>query len=105
MGEGAQNGANLGAGSVDVVQDLAVLEAQDANPRKCQLLASDLVVVQTIGMLVLRAIQLECEASLGAVEVEDESPQCVLSPELETIESPPTQTCPKQLLCWRAVST
>ncbi len=63
-----------------------VSETQNANLSACELLASHAVVMEPIGILVLRTIQLEREASLRAIEVQHKSAHCVLSPELETRE-------------------
>jgi len=91
--------ANVVADLIDISQHVMISKAQNANlcPRK--LLGAASVVVQALGLMVMRSVQLEREASLGTVEVQHESALGMLTPKLETRERSASQTCPKKLLC------
>ncbi len=85
---GAEHFENLGADPIDVLQDVTVVEAQDANIDECKLLAAHAVILQAIGILVLRPIYFDREARFGTIEIQDKAANWMLSPEFETCERP-----------------
>jgi len=75
-----------------------ISKTQNAKLDERKLLGSDAVVVQAFGLLVLSAVQLECEASFSAIEVQHESAYWMLSPKLETSQGSPSQARPEESL-------
>jgi hypothetical protein len=73
---------------------LFISQPQDAISARSQALTARVVVLGLIKSAVRRAVQLEHESQLGAVEADDESMQDMLAPEFESQDSSIAQQSP-----------
>jgi hypothetical protein len=80
---------------VEVPVDLVVCESDHVDTAE-----SKVSITQAVGLCeVGRSVDLDCESTFGAVEVDDERADHVLAPELEATQSPSTDPIPDQSFC------
>ncbi len=85
------------------VIDFGVGEAQDADAFRLQKPLPPLVVGRLLGLVVDRPIAFDADPCDGAIEIEDEAPDRLLTTKAQPTELPSAQMLPKNLLGGRRV--
>lgn len=70
----------------------------ESDTRTFELRLTGCIGSPVFGRVMDGAVHLNCETQLTAIEIEDEPPDGMLTPELETVQAPVTQAIPEDRL-------
>ena len=88
-----------------IVEDIPGSDAHDAYPMLGEPAVALPIVVYLRRMVVMRTVDLDGEAGLGAVEIEDVAPDRMLTPEPQAFNAPRPQAVPQQRFGQAEVTT
>ena len=80
---------------------VSIFVANDANSERLQKLIASAVVSFGIGAVVRGAVQLDCQMSRWAIEIDDIRPDTVLPAKLEPVQLARLKMCPQERFRWR----